>query len=141
MKAQRSWLASAVLASAVAVCLVKPSRADITYDVNLAVGTGTAVGFITTDGTTGIFLGNQNIVAYDLVLTNGSFSHEFNSLVDPFQIQGIALTATASALFFNFSHTTGSFFELGDALGFEDAKGFLSNHPSTISFNLSCCGD
>jgi hypothetical protein len=109
----------------------------ITYEIDLSVGTGTVVGSITTDGHIGT-LADANILADDLVLTDGSYHDEFSSLP---HIQGTSLTASASGLFFDFSSNINAYFGWS-FLGFEDASGALSAHPSTISFNLSpCCGD
>jgi hypothetical protein len=117
-----------------------PSSAS-TYYLNLALGTATAVGSITTDGTIGALNGG-NIVDYDLTLTNGAFSAVLD-ISDGTISNGTSLTATATGLFFNFGSNTGSYFVFGGnpGLGFEDASGSLSGHPSTISLNLNAVGD
>jgi hypothetical protein len=116
--------------------------ATITYDIKLIVGSVKVEGSITTDGHIGT-LSDNNIVAYDLVLTDGAIFKEFNSppVFGSPHIQGTSLSATASGLSFDFSSNKGSYFGW-QFLGFEDALGRLSGHRSTISFNLGpCCSD
>ena len=133
------FIAGALTALFFSFC-ASPSSA-VTYHMDLTLGTASAVGTITTDGTIGTLNGG-NIVDYDLTLTNGAFAavlHASNGTIS----SGTSLTATSTALLFNFSSNTGSFFVFGGnpGLGFEDALGSLSAHPSTISLNLSGVGD
>jgi len=79
-------------------------RADtLSYTVNQAVGAGSVTGFITTDGTIGT-LSAANIVGWDLTMNDGhgdiSDLTQSNSGVADV---GTALTASSSALMFNFS--------------------------------------
>ena len=140
MKSKRLRLASAALASAVAVCLVSASKADIIYDVNLTVGTGTVTGYIQTDGTIGV-LPVGDITDWNLVLINGSFTYTLQQ-ADGVTGQG-GLTATTTGLFFDFDPPNGGalLFGANPGLGFEDASAAVSGVPSSISFNLSGVGD
>jgi hypothetical protein len=117
------------------------SASATTYYMDLTLGTGSAVGSITTDGTVGS-LGSVNIVSYQLTLTNGIFSAVLDTLDGTF-FNGGSFTATPAGLFFNFSSATGDYFVFGSnpGLGFEDALGSLSSHPSTVSLNLNAVGD
>jgi hypothetical protein len=107
-------LAAATLAGATAISVATPSKANnITYGVNLAVGTGSVTGFIQTDGTIGN-LGTPGIVvcdgpcthitAFSLVLNDGLTNFTLNNArVEIEATVGLsALTATATGLFFNF---------------------------------------
>ena len=107
-------LATAALAGATAISVATPSKADnITYGVNLAVGTGSVTGYIQTDGTIGT-LGTPGIIvcdgpcthitAYSLVLNDGLTNFTLNNAsVEIEATVGLsALTATATGLFFNF---------------------------------------
>jgi hypothetical protein len=81
------------------------SAVSITYNVNDAVGTGTLVGSITTDGTLGT-LASGSVLAWNLTMTNGTFSSTLtngNSYLDTDTFGGSAgLNATATGLFFDF---------------------------------------
>lgn len=78
------------------------SATPITYQVNQAIGTGSAVGTITTDGALGVLV-SANITDWDLMLTGLNAStlnlKTSNSQVVVF---GTDLTATATNLFFDF---------------------------------------
>jgi hypothetical protein len=76
MKTKLTLALVATLAAVAAICSATPSQASpINYYVNLAVGTGSATGFIQTDGTIGT-LATGNITNYDLTLTDGA--HTFS---------------------------------------------------------------
>jgi hypothetical protein len=64
-----SWVAAA-LVGAIAISAIRPSRADIVYNVNLQVGVGSVTGTITTDGLIGS-LAFGNITDWNLTLSNG----------------------------------------------------------------------
>src|SRR5580700_10349958 len=75
------------------------SASSITYNVNLTIGTGSATGFITTDGTIGA-LSAADITNFDLIINDGTASMTLlgplsgnNSYVTDFG--GSALSATA----------------------------------------------
>jgi hypothetical protein len=65
MKSKRILLAGAALVSAAVIC--SSSKADIVYNVNLAVAPGSVMGSITTDGNTGV-LNSFDIIDYSLPL-------------------------------------------------------------------------
>jgi len=90
------------------VGIARPASANIVYGVNLSLGaSGTATGDIVTDGTTGT-IGAANILDWNLTLNDGvngaltllGPSSGNNSFV---ALNGSAVSATASALLFNFS--------------------------------------
>ena len=84
--------------------------AQITYQVNRAVGSGTIVGDITTDGTIGT-IGTGNIIDYNLTITDASINGGTPVTLNPanetqFFVQGNAMNATASVLTFDTSRAT-----------------------------------
>jgi len=95
-------------------------KADITYDVNLAIGAGGVKGTITTDGDTGL-LGASDILAWNLTMTgnggatynlvNGPSGVEVGNIAYPFDptVGNDDLTATANHIYFNFSGTDGGY--------------------------------
>ena len=83
---------------------------DITYNFNESIGSVTATGTLETDGTIGV-ISTSNIVAYDLTLSNGTDSFTIDSSVLGAEfVGGNNLTATATALFFNFNSTDAGLF-------------------------------
>jgi len=84
--------------------------ASITYTVNESFPGLSAKGTITTNGNLGT-LTSADILDYSLTVSNGLFSSSFNQGGSflPAQVSGTNLTATASALFFNYSDGAGSF--------------------------------
>jgi len=79
---------------------------NITYDVDQTAGAGTVTGFIVTDGATGV-LGTSDILDWNLLLNDGFTTFDLfgplsgsNSQVG---VSGSDLSATATALSFNFS--------------------------------------
>ena len=124
-----------LIAGFAALILTAPCQAvPITYNIDLTIGAGTATGFVQTDGNIGT-LSTGDIASYDLVLTDGASVFEFQTSAG-LQITGSALTATVTGLFFDFGGSNGAHFVFGSYLGFEDAIGSLSAHPSTISLNI-----
>ena len=102
------------------------------YNVSLAVGSGTITGSIQTDGHLGV-LSAADITNANLILTDGS--HTINIIgAQSFRSFGSDLTATTSALDFNFGGTGGGFGT--PYVAFEDSSGLISLHPSTISLNI-----
>jgi hypothetical protein len=90
------------------VGIVGTASASTAYNVNLQIGsTGTATGDIVTDGTVGN-IGAANIIDWNLILNDGVSgavnllgpSSGNNSFV---ALNGLAVSATASALLFDFS--------------------------------------
>lgn len=111
------------LACASSTALASP----LTYAVNLGIGTGTAVGTITTDGATGV-LSQSDITSFSLQLTGGGLS---TSLTYPgVELEGSALTATSDGLFFDFGSSTTA------GLDFNDP--FFLNVLCFISSNSVC---
>jgi hypothetical protein len=95
---------------------IQSAHASIVYQVNLGNGSASAVGTITTDGTTGV-LTYANINAFDLTLKQGSNTMEIAStsphtgdILAETNGQANSLTATSSGLFFNFSLPSGIFY-------------------------------
>jgi len=88
---------------------------NITYNVNLTFGSGSAVGTITTDGTIGV-LTPTNIVNWNLTLNDGTKT----GVLTPSNttISGSGLSATATTLLFDYS-------TWGTQLGFSSSAGVL----------------
>jgi hypothetical protein len=84
--------------------------ASITYTVNENFPSLSAQGTITTDGALGT-LTSADILDYDLTISNSLFSASFTQGGSflPGQVSGTNLTATSTALLFNFSDGAGSF--------------------------------
>ena len=105
---------SKVWESLAVILLASPLSAvagDITYDVEQAVGTGSVVGTITTDGTIGV-LSSADVVAWDLTLRAPNLSGGTQVLTQSngtFSDTG-GFGATASHLVFNYGGTTGQLF-------------------------------
>ncbi len=94
----RSLTLLAFVLSAAPIC----SAANITYNVNLTIGAGSATGDIVTDGTIG-FLTKDDIVDWNLLLNTGTTS--FDVTRSNGEVAGItdsALSATATQLLFDF---------------------------------------
>ena len=105
---------SKVWESLAVILLASPLSAvagDITYDVEQAVGTGSVVGTITTDGTIGV-LSSADVVAWDLTLRAPNLSGGTQVLTQSngtFSDTG-GFGATANRLVFNYGGTTGQLF-------------------------------
>jgi hypothetical protein len=78
--------------------------ADITYDVDLTVGTGTVVGTITTNGTLGV-LTESDIVGGSVEISGAGSSDAAGLPGSIFEFIGDDLSATSNSLLFNFSGT------------------------------------
>jgi len=94
------------LVACVLVTGVPAQSMAITYDVNRVLGGGGVTGFIETDNTIGV-IGTANILDWNLVLDNGTSTFNLfgplsgvNSAV---LVSGIAFSATATDLSFDFS--------------------------------------
>jgi hypothetical protein len=92
------------------ILAVSVSKADdATYAINLAFGSGTAIGTVTTDGTDGV-LNTSDIVSWNLTLTdhgaNSTILTPSNSTVSSDLGNGAGangdLTATPTSLLFNY---------------------------------------
>jgi hypothetical protein len=88
--------------------LSRPSVA-MTYDVSRAVGTGTVVGTIQTDGVIGTPLTSGDVTAWNLTLTIGALTTNLTNLNSGLTLAGSDLTATLTGLFFNFSGSDGGY--------------------------------
>ena len=105
---------SFLLLSAFMFVLATGARADIMYTISRTVGTASINGFIETNGTTGT-LASTDITDWNLVLTNGATTLDLkgplsgNTSVDLDSDLMGDLTATATALSFNFGATNGGF--------------------------------
>jgi len=103
-----------MLAAALAALGLAASSVQATvYTVNDTVGAGGVTGSITTDGSLGI-LGSTAITDWNLTLNDGSSTFNLHGPLSGANSQlddnsGLALTATAAGLFFNFASTAGSF--------------------------------
>lgn len=100
MKFPQSALAAAALVVATAA-----SAAPVTYNVNLSIGDGTAVGTITTDGTIGS-VGSGNIVSYSILLSPVPGSQFLLTDINSDIGNNANLLSTASDLSFNFDVTS-----------------------------------
>ena len=104
---QHSLVLLSLLLAAVPLC----SASDITYYVNESFGNGAFVnGYITTNGTIGVFNMYDPIVAWNLVASNGidpTFTlYTFESVF----LTGNDLSATPTHLYFNFSGAPGGLY-------------------------------
>jgi len=102
----KAKLAGAALAGAVAICAVTPSKADFVYNVNLAIGAGSAIGTITTDCDLCV-LSTTDITGWNITLNDGISTGTLQgSATNQFtQVRGTIFTATTTGLFFDFSST------------------------------------
>jgi hypothetical protein len=83
------------------------THAALIYDVNRAIGAGSVVGTIVTDGTLGM-LSTANITGFSLTLTDTSGSFLIASAnADDVLIGGSAFSATAASLLFDFGAGSG----------------------------------
>ena len=80
--------------------------ASITYNVDESVGSASAVGTITTDGTLGTLM-ESDILSFTLTISQGANSQTFDQTNGAISYYGTDLSATTSGLFFNFSSTPG----------------------------------
>lgn len=83
--------------------IVKPAFADdITYVVDVTLGTGSVIGAITTDGTFGV-LAESDIVGGSLRVSGFGRSYVASLPGDIYNFEGDDLTANLDSLIFNFS--------------------------------------
>jgi hypothetical protein len=101
---------TASLLTAAALATSTPALADITYDVNVTAGTETITGTITTDGHLGtLSIGDLACATCSFDLTaaiSGAGSFEFTNANSTDNLVGTGLSATATALSFNFTLPT-----------------------------------
>jgi len=95
-----------LLAFALLTVLIRPgsASANITYVIDVTAGGGSVTGTVTTDGTTGV-LGAGDFLAWNLTLNGTGASTTISSadLAHAVYVQGADVTATPSALYFNYS--------------------------------------
>jgi hypothetical protein len=97
--------ACAALVGAIAISAIKPSRADIVYNVNLQVGIGSVTGTITTDGFIGS-LAFGNITDWNLTLQERFVQSTLNPGNSGDFLAGPGLVASSTGLFFDFNSST-----------------------------------
>lgn len=78
------------------------------YTFSTSIGTGSASGSITTDGTIGILSG-ANIRAFNILINNGTGTFTVTNANGQVQTGGDALTATSTGLFFNYNFGGGDY--------------------------------
>jgi hypothetical protein len=107
------------------ILAVSVSKADdATYAINLAFGSGTAIGTVTTDGTDGV-LNTSDIVSWNLTLTdhgaNSTILTPSNSTVSSDLGNGAGangdLTASPTSLLFNYGVGDNGSWSFGGATG------------------------
>jgi hypothetical protein len=111
---------------------VASASADIVYTVDQTIGAGSVTGTITTDGATGV-LSVSDILAWNLTLNGVGASYDLASTdtnANKYVI-GNDLTATPTAIYFNFSGTAGDQFLLQD--GPEIGNTYWCNSAGTSS--------
>jgi hypothetical protein len=105
--------------SLVLLTLAVTGKADIIYDVSRTVGTGTATGFITTDGNTGTLVA-ADIKDWNILMTVGATTFDLTGPLSGndsvLYFQGADLTATSTNLLFNFSGVDNGVFLLQHGL-------------------------
>ncbi|MCB1689570.1 MAG: PEP-CTERM sorting domain-containing protein [Halioglobus sp.] len=94
--------------------------APITYSIDRTVGSGSAVGFIQTDGTTGI-LNLSNIIDWGFTLSSPNLAGQSPIDIDfasqaASSVAGTGLSATATSLVFDFSNTGSRIWFQGSSL-------------------------
>jgi len=118
------------------VCLFVHSAyaAPITYDVNRTIGSGSVIGTITTDGTIGTYLTASNFIDWNLTLSIGSNSATIISNNSTLSINDITLTATLSALSWDFNSATGAFNIIDNSSAFNFRRWEFSNTYEYVYF-------
>jgi len=138
IKTKGAWLQAGVLVFALAVT----GRADIVYNLSRTIGTGTATGFIRTDGDIGT-LATADITDWNIVVTVGAHTFDLtgplsggNSFVSVSTLTD--LTANATDLKFNFSATDfGYFLFQANSPGFGSGQHYYCDAASNENF---ACG-
>jgi hypothetical protein len=85
-------------------CIATP----ITYKINQTISAGSVTGTIETNGAIGV-LGSAGIIGWDLELKGPGASFNLSKSNSVVLVGGADVTATATALFFNFSGAADSF--------------------------------
>jgi len=103
-----TWIILAIFVVAIAMPTVLRAT-DITYTLDMAVGPGSVMGTITTDGTIGT-LSAADILDWNLILNDGTdpsvtLSGPLSGNNSDYLLIGTDLTANATQLLYNFSGT------------------------------------
>ncbi len=102
-------LTLAVISAAMIVVPESQASAQATtYIVKQLIGTGSVVGQITTDGTTGT-LATSNFTAWNLALNSNGAAYTLTNANSSVAVSGSAVTATAQNLSFNYSQAGQSY--------------------------------
>ena len=132
MKVYVRFGAAVLTAAALGFIPLEANASPITYDlVNLNVGAFAATGTITTDGATGTLVASD-ITGIDITVSQGSNSDTLTSLSDLIFV-GSELSATPTALSFNFAGSGGEF-------GAETNTGFPYSGVCFLDGNEYCAG-
>jgi hypothetical protein len=124
-------------------------QGNSTYYVNLTVGSGSVIGDIVTDGTTGV-LAQANIIGYDLQLSEDTRTFHL-SCCNFFPFTGSDLSATATQLLFNFSGMDNGAVVFADpsldfdvcfsTFAFGPGNSLCEGAGKTLTFaTIACCG-
>jgi hypothetical protein len=133
-------------AASVAAVLAATPAAAVVYNINVGDSTLGAVGFIETDGTIGT-INSGNIVDWKFDLADNGVNFTLNGAANSGKlVQGSTLTATASALFFNFSGNGLAGFQnpfIGSGINFICFAGnsLCGGGTNRISISTSTFGD
>jgi hypothetical protein len=125
------WIIALALAALSAPTVL---RADITYNIDLTVGSGSVMGTIVTDGTVGM-LAASDIVGGSLTISGYSLSDVNPLPAQLYNLTGDDLTATGTSLLFNFSGGDSGGVAIGDSGG--DS---LYWNLSTVGYFYGCGG-
>jgi hypothetical protein len=131
---KRPVLACALL---VAVGMVRSASASpITYNLNLAIGSGSVTGSIRTDGTVGI-LATENLLDWTILVNDGSTSSTFiPGNTSAYQVNNYQLLASPTQLTFNFGGQGFLFFQSGLSwLCLDGVTGSCTGHASAAVVN------
>ena len=115
----RLTLKSMASIAALGLCGVAAPASAASYIVAETIGsTGHVNGSIVTDGATGT-LTNANIISWNLLVQGGGSSITLTNANSSLSVLGTSLTATASALSFNYSNPSNSYiiFQFGGVGG------------------------
>jgi hypothetical protein len=127
----RAGLTALALGAAGSAC------ASILYNVNYAVGSGSIVGTVTTDGASGI-LSASNFTAWNLTVTGvGGVTDSLTNLNSGVYAGGSKITADATHIFFDFTHDNAN----PSYLAFQKIFGSGDNYvcASNATFSLTPC--
>jgi hypothetical protein len=112
-------------------------NANINYNVNQTIGSGSVTGIIETDGTLGV-LRSSNILSWNLLISDGattvdSFGPVIGSAAE--DVDGAGLSATPTQLLFDFNPSD-------DPFGYPTAFFFLTSVGPTQAAWIACdlCG-